>query len=92
MMIMYFLTLLISNSVCKPLNYQIAGSDRPTSALDFFRPISANEMQANWDQATFSSNDVLFISRLLHEEDLKIILTEIGHVTENTYTELKMAQ
>ena len=55
MMIMYFLTLLISNSVSKPLNYQIAGSDRPTSALDFFRPISANEMQANWDQATLLS-------------------------------------
>ena len=55
MMIMYFLIFLISNSVCKPLNFQIAGSDRPSSALDFFRPINVNEMQANWDQATFSS-------------------------------------
>ena len=55
MMIMYFLIFLISNSVCKPLNFQIAGSDRPSSALDFFRPINVNEMQANWDQATFLS-------------------------------------
>ena len=48
-----FLTLLMTCTVCKPLNYQIAGSDKAASGLDFFRPINVNEMQANWDQASF---------------------------------------
>ena len=39
--------------ICKPLNYQIEGRDTTASDLDFFRPINVNEMQANWDQATF---------------------------------------
>ena len=47
------LTVLMSCAICKPLNFQIAGRDTTTSDLDFFRPINVNEMQANWDQATF---------------------------------------
>ena len=47
------LTVLMSCFICKPLNYQIAGRDTTASDLDFFRPINVNEMQANWDQATF---------------------------------------
>ena len=47
------LTVFMSCFICKPLNYQIAGRDTTASDLDFFRPINVNEMQANWDQATF---------------------------------------
>jgi len=47
------LTVLMSCFICKPLNYQIAGRDTTASDLDFFMPINVNEMQANWDQATF---------------------------------------
>ena len=47
------LTVLMSCFICKPLNYQIEGRDTTASDLDFFRPINVNEMQANWDQATF---------------------------------------
>ena len=72
------LTVLMSCFICKPLNYQIAGRDTTASDLDFFRPINVNEMQANWDQATFRF--ILFfeymvmitrrslISFLLHEK------------------------
>ena len=47
------LTVFMSCFICKPLNYQIAGRDTTASDLDFFRPINVNEMQANWNQATF---------------------------------------
>ena len=47
------LTVLMSCFICKPLNYEIAGRDTTASDLDFFRPINVNEMQANWNQATF---------------------------------------